>query len=141
MKQSIPRPGESHPRPDGKSFSSFSHARTPPTGQPGSSYLKMTPVETPAQANVDPLGTASLLAGICGIALFWLPWVNLLFPVMSITLGTVSLRRTGRGAYTAVAGVVLGSVLFLIGVFVIDVAASLSGVLHHPAAPVQGGTP
>lgn len=97
------------------------------------------------QVQVDPVGTLSILAGICGIALFWLPWLNLLFPVLSMALGVVSLRKTGKrsaltGNLPAVAGVALGSVLFLLGLFVIDVAASLAEVLHQGAGPLPGGT-
>ncbi|WP_247043997.1 hypothetical protein [Arthrobacter rhizosphaerae] len=94
---------------------------------------KRASAETRDQTEVDPIGTLSILAGICGIAVFWLPWLNLLFPLISITLGAVSLRGAGKdavGNLSAVGGVVLGSVLLLLGLFVIDVAGSLSEVLR-----------
>lgn len=96
--------------------------------------------EKPEQIEVDPVGTLAMLAGICGIAVFWLPWLNLLFPMTALTLGAVSLRKTGRNAFLgnlpAIGGVILGGVLLLLGLFVIDVAGSLSEVLSSmPSGP------
>ena len=130
MKPSTSRTNATQPRKDEKSAPS-PFTKTLPSEQSGWSKSSYAPI--PDQVPVDPVGTLSMLAAICGIALFWLPWLNLVFPMISISLGTVSLRRAGKDAFTwnlpAIGGLVLGSVLFLLGLFVIEVAGSLSEVL------------
>jgi hypothetical protein len=75
---------------------------------------------------------AAMVMGICGIALYWLPWVNLICPAGSIIVGAIGALRASNGTATsklpAVSGLVLGGVLFLIGLFVIEVALDLSRV-------------
>lgn len=77
--------------------------------------------------------TASLVLAICGIAVFWLPWVNLICPALAIILGAADLVRAGtrkrEGWFCAAASLVLGVALFLIGLLVIDIALSLTPVL------------
>lgn len=74
-----------------------------------------------------------MAVAVCGIALFWLPGVNLMLALASVIFGSIALQRAGNGTATgkfaAVTGLVLGLVLFLIGLFVIDVALSLAPVL------------
>ena len=130
MKPSTSRTNATQPRKDEKSAPSL-FTRTLPSEQSGWSARSYAQIQD--QAPVDPVGTLSMLAAICGIALFWLPWLNLVFPLIAISLGTVSLRRAGKDAFTwnlpTIGGVVPGTVLFLLGLFVIDVAGSLSEVL------------
>lgn len=88
-----------------------------------------------SEAKGDRLGIAAMAVGICGIALFWLLWVNLTVALLSVIFGSIGLREAGSGnamsKIRAVTGLVLGWVLVLIGLFVIDVALSLAPVLGH----------
>lgn len=100
----------------------------------GSVYAKKFPtVFAGRPCPGDRMGAAALVVGICGIALYWLPWVNLVCPALSIVLGGIGLWRAGKGTRVsrlpAVAGLILNGVLLLIGLFVIDVALSLATVL------------
>lgn len=79
---------------------------------------------------------AAMIVGICGIALYWLPWVNLICPAGSVLFGAIALHLAGKqkatGRLPAIAGLILGGVLFLVGIFVIEVALSLAAVLDQP---------
>lgn len=99
-------------------------------GQSGSVYAKRPPAPVTGPGQGNPLGVAALAAGVCGTALYWLPWVNLVCPVVSMVLGGIALGRAGKGTGASrlpgVAGLVLGGALFLLGLFVIDVALGLA---------------
>lgn len=79
---------------------------------------------------------AAMVVGICGISLYWLPWVNLICPAGSVLFGAIALhlagKQKGTGRLPAIAGLILGGVLFLVGIFVIEVALSLAAVLDQP---------
>lgn len=112
----------------------YRHAPRSPLGpDSGPIYPKKFPTVLAGSTQGDRMGAAALIVGICGIALYWLPWVNLMCPALSTVLGGLSLWRVGKGTgasrLPAVAGLILSGVLFLIGLFVIDVALSLATVL------------
>ena len=78
-----------------------------------------------------------MVVGILGIGLYWLPGVNLICPVLAVVLGGIGAQRSGKGSgaskLSAIMGMVLGALLFLIAVFVIDVVTSLGSVLNQAA--------
>lgn len=104
--------------------------------EPGTTYVKGTPSVVGDRPEGNPLGVAAMIVGLCGIALYWLPWVNLICPAGSIIIGSLSLHKASKGSTTsslpAVAGLLLGCLLFLIGLFVIEIALSLAAVPGQP---------
>lgn len=110
--------------------------QTPLDGQSGSTYVNgLWTARSPAPEG-KLLGSAAFVVGICGIPLFWVPFVNLICPILAMILGTVGLLRAGRtGArqLSAAAGLFLGGILFPVGLFVIDVVLSLAPVLNFPS--------
>lgn len=105
-------------------------------GHTGSVYFKQIPGTSTHHSprRRTRMGAVSLVLAICGIAVFWLPWVNLICAVLSMFLGVASLsrpdsRRTGDHFHAA-AGLLLGVALFLTGLFVIDIVLSLASVLE-----------
>lgn len=108
----------------------------PSTREPGTTYVKGTPSVVGDRPEGNPLGVAAMVVGLCGIALYWLPWVNLICPAGSIIIGSLSLHQASKGTTTsnlpAVAGLLLGCLLFPIGLFVIEVALSLTAVPGQP---------
>lgn len=107
----------------------------PLAGHRGTRYLKKSssPMADAPQGN--SLGMAAMIVGTCGIALYWLPWVNLICPAGSVIFGTIALQRASKqkatGKLPAITGLILGGVLFLIGLFVIEVALSLTAILDQ----------
>ena len=110
--------------------------QAPLAGQPGTIYLKTSPTHMAEQPQAISLGVGAAAVAICGIALYWLPWVNLICPAGLVILGTVGLKKASKGTVTsklsAVTALILGGVLFLLGLFVIQVAFSLAGVVDQP---------
>lgn len=84
------------------------------------------------------MGVAALVVGICGVPLYWIPFVNLICPALSVIFGAIGLQRatkTAAGRLPTITGLVLGGILFLIGLFVIDVVLSLAAVLNASDGP------
>lgn len=114
--------------------------QTQAEGETGSTHVDTSPTARANQPERNPLCDVSMVVAICGVPLFWIPFVNLVCPVLSMLLAAIGLRRagkTGRGWLPAIAGLALGGILFLVGLFVIDVLLSLASVL----APANGATP
>ena len=77
-----------------------------------------------------PFGSTSLVSGLLSIPLFFVaPIVGLLFSILAIVLGSVGLKKRGRGM--AIAGLSLGLLTLLIGIiyviFVLAFTISLLG--------------
>ena len=72
-----------------------------------------------------PFGSTSLVSGLLSIPLFFVaPIVGLLFSILAIVLGSVGLKKRGRGM--AIAGLSLGLLTLLLGIiFVIFAIAFL----------------
>jgi hypothetical protein len=100
--------------------------------QSGSVYAKWSPasISGPVQGNL--LGISALVVGLGAISLYWLAWVNLVCPALSVILGGIDLWQTRAGTgvprLPGVAGLALGGVLLPVGLFVINVALSLTSV-------------
>jgi hypothetical protein len=76
----------------------------------------------------NPMGTAGFVCGLLGLVLFWIPFVGLVLAVIGIALsgaGMSSGKRAGASTGLAVAGLVLGIVALLPGLFWILFAASV----------------
>jgi hypothetical protein len=101
----------------------------------GTTYRKGSPSLTDSRSQGHSLGITASIVGLCGVALYWLPWVNLVCPAGLVILGTVGLQKASKGTVASrlpeVAALLLGCLLFLLGLFVIEVALSLSGVPGH----------
>ncbi len=66
----------------------------------------------PAAGGTNGLAVASLVVGIVGLALCWIPFVGAGLPVLALALGAAGLgraRATGPGRGPGIAGVVLGA--------------------------------
>lgn len=111
-------------------------AQTSLEEQQGTVYLKRSPVQKAGRSQGSSLGVGAAAVAICGIALYWLPWVNLICPAGLMILGAVGLQNTCEGAVpsklSAATALVLGGALFLLGLFVIEVALSLAAVQGQP---------
>ena len=80
-----------------------------------------------------PFGSTSLVSGLLSIPLFFVaPIVGLLFSILAIVLGSVGLKKRGRGM--AIAGLTLGLLTLLLGiifvVFAIAFLISLGNALE-----------
>ena len=80
-----------------------------------------------------PFGSTSLVSGLLSIPLFFVaPIVGLLFSILAIVLGSVGLKKRGRGM--AIAGLSLGLLTLLLGiiyvVFAIAFLISLGNALE-----------
>lgn len=111
-------------------------AQAPFAGQQGTVYLKRSPVQKAERPQGNSLGIGAAVVGICGIAVYWLPWVNLICPAGLMILGAVGLQNARKGTVpsklAAATALVLGGALFLLGLFVIEVALSLAAVPGQP---------
>ena len=140
----LPTDGQTYPVPGNAARVADTEPRSlladqTPKSQPGSTCVNRSSAAKADHAGANRVGVAALVIGICGVPLFWVPFVNLLCPVLSLILGAIGIQRAGRtgtGRLPAVAGLVLAGALFLIGLFVIDVFLSLASVL----TPADGGT-
>ena len=98
-------------------------------------YVKESPSPMADAPQGNSLGMAAMIVATCGIVLYWLPWVNLICPAGAVIFGTIALQLAGKqkatGKLPAITGLILGGVLFLIGLFVIEVALSLTAVLDQ----------
>ncbi|MDC3153533.1 hypothetical protein OA956_00530 [Bacteroidota bacterium] len=71
-----------------------------------------------------PFGLSSLLIGVLSIPLFFLiPVLGALFSVLAIVFGSIGLKSKGR--VMAIAGICLGSLALLIGIFFIIYAMAV----------------
>ncbi len=81
----------------------------------------------PRPALRNELGTAALWLAVCGAALFWFPAVGLALGIAAIVTGIVGWTRIRRGQAnnrgTAFTGIVLGTVVSIIGAVIL--AASI----------------
>jgi len=80
-----------------------------------------------------PFGSISLVSGLLSIPLFFVaPIVGLLFSILAIVLGSVGLKKRGRGM--AIAGLSLGLLTLLLGIifviFAIAFLISLGNALY-----------
>lgn len=109
----------------------------PLEGQSGSTYLNARAPAIATRPPGTPYGALAMVVGILGIGLYWLPGVNLICPALAVILGAIGAQRAGKGSgaskLSAIMGMVLGALLFLIAVFVIDVVTSLGSVLNQAA--------
>lgn len=55
------------------------------------------------------LGIASMVLGIIGIVMFWVPFLNLILSAMAVIFGAVGIKTQGKGM--AIAGLVMGLVV------------------------------
>ena len=78
-----------------------------------------------------PFGSTSLVSGLLSISLLFVaPIVGLLFSILAIVLGSVGLKKRGRGM--AIAGLSLGLLTLLIGIiYVIFVLAFTISLLRN----------
>ncbi|HEX2073735.1 MAG TPA: DUF4190 domain-containing protein [Geodermatophilus sp.] len=94
-----PPPGYGYPPPPGYG---------PPLLPPGYGYPTAYPVQ-PAPSN--GLGIAGFVTGLCGLVLFWVPFVGMVLAGVGVVLSAIGMsqgRRTGAPTGLAVAGLVLG---------------------------------
>jgi hypothetical protein len=74
------------------------------------------------RARANGLALASLLVGIVGLALSWVPFVGLCIGIVALVLGVVASARIKRGASgskaSMITGIVLGSLALLVGAVV-----------------------
>ena len=104
-------PGGGPPRPLGYGGPppGFGPSSAPPPGYPGGGPPDGT----------NGLCVASLVLGVAGLALCWVPFGGAVLPVVALCLGGAGLGRvrgTGAGRGPGVAGVVLGGVGLLVAV-------------------------
>ncbi|HTP15633.1 MAG TPA: DUF4190 domain-containing protein [Streptosporangiaceae bacterium] len=96
----------------------------PPAYQP-------VPVEQPRNG----FAVKSLVTGLIGVALGWVPFANLVLGVIAIVFGALGLRQANQGQSTAkgmsIAGLVLGIIAVITGVVLLIAIG-----LHIPGTPV-----
>jgi len=74
-------------------------------------------------------GIASLVLGIIGVIIFWVPFVGLPVSVVGLALAAVGMRRIdGKGF--AIAGLVLSIIGVILGGCI--TAATISALIHGP---------
>lgn len=74
----------------------------------------------PATQKSNGLGIAGFVCGLLGLVLFWFPILGLLLAVIGVILGGTGIsagRRDGSGTGLAIAGLVLGLVALIPGLF------------------------
>lgn len=76
--------------------------------------------QPPSQTAQNGYGRAGLLLGICGLTLFWVPYVYPYVGGAAVALGTVGYSRAQAGTATnkktAVLGIVLGTLALVLPV-------------------------
>lgn len=96
----------------------------PPAYQP-------VPVEQPRNG----FAVKSLVTGIVGVVLGWVPFANLVLGVIAVVFGALGLRLANQGQSTAkgmsIAGLVLGIIAVIAGVVLLIAIG-----LHIPGTPV-----
>lgn len=90
-----------------------------------SKQLKHSSSTKPLSSSADTLAIVSLIAGVLGIVLLFLTgWVGLLLGLLALILGVISLPKTSKRGL-ALAGIILGSLVLLIGLLVVIFIASI----------------
>jgi hypothetical protein len=95
---------------------------------------RRAPLQPPSKVD-NRFGWAGLLAGICGLTLFWLPYLFPAAGIAAIALGAVGYAKAQSGAATngrtAMLGIVLGVlavVMPVVAVVGLGVYVSLHGM-------------
>ncbi len=80
------------------------------------------------QPQTNPMGVAGFVCGLIGLVLFWFPFVGLVLAVLGIALGGSGIsagKRDGASTGLAVAGLVLGIIALIPGLFWLLFALSI----------------
>ena len=96
-----------------------SYPPQPQNAYPGYGY---PPPGYPPQRPNNPLGVAGFVCGLCGVVLFWVPFLGLALGITGTSLSGLGMghgRRTGAGSGLAIAGLVLGIFATLVGALVV----------------------
>jgi hypothetical protein len=116
---STPPPGYGPP-PPGYGPPPPGYGPPPPGyGPPPPGYGPPPPGYPPRPARTSGLCVTSLVVGIVGLTLFWVPIGGAVLPVAALCVGAAGLGRargTGAGRGPGVAGVILGAVGLLLAV-------------------------
>lgn len=92
---------------------------------------KIEAKETAVRAG-NGMGVASMVLGIVGLVMFWVPFLNLIMSGLATIFGAIGLKTEGRGM--AIAGLVMGLLvllpllMFVIFIIFIGAIGSVSGV-------------
>lgn len=131
---SIPRQGEHTPvprqaAPRGESTEPLTQPRQaapepPAPEQPERSEPASERWAAPPYEAQNGFGLTALVAGVSGLALFWLPVVNLVFGLLGTVFGLLGFRRVRLGTATnpgqALTGLVCGLLAFVIAVLLLS---------------------
>lgn len=112
----------------------------PPQPEPQAPYPPAYPTVYAVRPPTNPLAVVSLIGGILGLVVAWIPWAGLVLGAIGVVFGHIALSQIGRsvtpqsGKGLAISGLITGYVAVAANILWIVVLAWFTSSLSNAFA-------